>query len=99
MAKQQRDHKWLNAKDFGKINPLHAVITDIWIEKKARGDETVIEFLAEGQLRVCMSIWGNNKNVLIDKFGDEDSLWIGKHITIFQEKQNDGSCFRTITPQ
>ena len=95
--KLELQHRWIKATDFGLVNPLHCKVISFWMLKKARGDDFIIEFLAENTLDACMSLWGTNMNECIKTWGDNPDKWIGKQFSLLQEDRNGSSC-RLITP-
>lgn len=75
--KRTKTYNWLPASLFEKANPLNAII--LGVENST--DDTLLRLSIDKEV-YQMSLWGKNLNVLIDKFGDEDTAWLGKSIQL-----------------
>jgi hypothetical protein len=77
MTKRSKIYGWLPADLFKTANPLHAVIVGV-VDNE---DDTLLRVSIDKTI-YQMSLWGNNQNFLVDKFGDDDDKWLGKQISI-----------------
>lgn len=85
MATWQKEISWISAEDF-KENPISANITAVGRDKGQYGDVCTITLrirqgLADEDTK-RFSVYKKNLNWLIDHFGEDDSKWIGRTITI-----------------
>ena len=81
--KLKKQVKWISAEDFQVANPLTAEIKEIYAVQTKLGEDNILildikNLLAERQ----MSIWGDNLNKLVGKFGEETINWVGHQISI-----------------
>lgn len=82
--KQTKQVSWLGDEVFRQRKNISFVIvgkeykTNQWDKT-----ETVLNLKDEETTKIyCMSVWGKNLDFLIDKFGDDDDLWLKKRIQI-----------------
>jgi hypothetical protein len=91
--KQEKEFRWVNKEDFQKANPLSGKIREI-----QQGDKDlllIVNFDAVGLRKI--SLWGDNKNNLIEKLGDDDTLWIGKNISFAKTINPEGKVRNILT--
>ena len=72
---------WLNKKMFDTVNPIHMVIIDFTVN--GRDKQLIVNI---GKEIVKFSIWGNNLNELIKKFGNDTDKWVGKQINMLKQE-------------
>jgi len=75
---------WVGDRDFEKQNPIFGKIEAILEGTNKFGrNEVVLQLEIEGQKRQ-VSVFGDNRNGLVDKLGTNGDLWIGKSVQIAQ---------------
>lgn len=89
---EQIEHTWLKESDFNASNPLTVRI----VQYSAVGKDRVMVFELPTGMTRQMSIWGENKNVLIKAFGNESDAWIGRTVRILQFTAQDGRLNRKL---
>ena len=83
---------WLNKKMFDTTNPLNMVIIDFTVN--GRDKQLVVTVGKE----ICkFSVWGNNLNEIIKKYGNDTEKWTGKHIQMLKEEEINGAVRYNIT--
>lgn len=86
---------WINSEVAKDKNPVEATIVQLNSEKNSKGYIDYILDLKIGDCIYSMSVYGKNLNTIVDKFGENEALWVGKEIRIlFESKQ--GKAIRTI---
>lgn len=90
---EQIEHQWIKDSDFSNMNPLTVRIDTYVLSGK---DKVMVFSLPDGTTRQ-MSVWGENKNVLVRKFGSDTDTWLGKscRITLYTDAA-DGKKKRRI---
>lgn len=83
MVKVQKAERWLSQADFSINNPAKFKIKAVIVDAK-EGDRYDYTLNLENTLeqRRNLSIWGDNLNKMIDRFGDDTDNWINKEISI-----------------
>lgn len=94
--KIDRQMNWLKSEDFNGQNPLSCKVTDVQQVKGKFGMDTIIYFQFENLEVRCMSIYKQNLNCFIDKFGDETDNWKGKIFLLHEESNPEGVISRRI---
>jgi len=91
--KEQIEHTWLNDKDFQTANPLVVRIVSYIRNSK----DALLAFELPDKTTRQMSLWGENKNILVRKLGEETDDWNGKTIRIMQfTNASDGKKIKRI---
>lgn len=75
---EQIEHQWIKDSDFLNNNPLQVTIVDF----VANGKDRILIFKLQDGTTRQMSMWGENKNALIRKFGSESDLWKAQTVRI-----------------
>jgi hypothetical protein len=76
---------WIGDSDFEKQNPIVGKITAIE-EGKNKWGKPEFELhlgMENGNIRQ-ISLFGDNRNNLVDKFGTDSTAWIGKSVQVTQ---------------
>jgi len=81
MAMQELEHQWVGDSFFASANPRNAKITAVRTVL-VQGKKADLQLVLEGTHK--LSVWGANKNNLINMLGADDEQWIGKTIRISQ---------------
>jgi hypothetical protein len=96
--KVQKQVRWLSDANFvaGKSGAL--VIQGVEFEKDEEDRDNFTLYLStiDGQA-VRMSLWGDNLNSLIDKFGEDTDLWKGNIVNMEKTVSADGKSLRRIS--
>lgn len=98
--KLEKDLNWISADFFSAANPHPVRITDV-VQRDSqfsKGKTDTLVFIKSelsGDI-VVTSIFKKNKNILIDKFGDDTDKWIGKVISIKQTEEVGGQITRDM---
>lgn len=83
--KVTKDRKWLN-RDM-----LSAEKTGFSILGTEQDGNDLILIITNDKQGLCgMSLWGDNKNKMIDKFGTDTDNWTGKPIFLHVEQSPNG---------
>ena len=83
---------WLKGSDFANSKTLEFAILDVTQE----GKDVVVKLTGQCGFRQ-ISLWGNNQNTLIKKFGKNTDAWLGKKIAISSViDANTGKTLRII---
>jgi len=91
MGKIERDANWLKSEQFNLGNPLWFSITDVTQKEGKFGKQELTVFIKsdmDGEIYQS-SVFGKNKNKLIDKLGDDTDKWIGKRVKILALTDTD----------
>lgn len=88
---------WIGDSDFLAKNPQICKIDNIETNKNKWGKDEFVLLLDMDGAKRKISIFGDNRNKLIDKFGSNSDLWIGKFVQISQvERVPDGKKIKEI---
>jgi len=88
---------WVGDRDFEKANPIFGKITGVVEGANKWGRKEIqVQLEIEGQQRQ-VSLFGDNRNGVVDKFGTNSDLWIGKSLQIaLLTNPQDGSKTKVI---
>lgn len=75
-----KDTKWLGLSDFENSNPCTMQILKV----EEENEELILQLKAPKGFRK-LSLWGDLKNSLIDRFGFESEDWKNKEIKILMD--------------
>lgn len=98
--KIERQTEWIESGDFQNANPMPARITAVETKPNSWGKTDYLLYVrneSTGQIK-AMSIYKKNLNVLIDKYGTDTELWLGKLIQISSITLDDNKSIREIKP-
>jgi len=87
--------RWVGKDFFDVANPHPCRITDV-----TKTEKDLLLFLKSelsGEISQ-MSLWGQNKNGLIDKFGSETETWRGKLVKVASTIAPDGKNLKELQP-
>lgn len=94
----EQEYTWIKDEDFNDSNPLTGKVLDVTTNTNQWGKaEHVLQFqLDKGGYRQ-MSLWGNNLNTLVKKFGNESDNWKERTVKIlFTTDPGTGKKVRSI---
>ena len=87
--KAELEMRWLGSaksRDFVDSNPETFLIAGFQeVLAKGKEDKQLIVMREDGKELIRFSIWGENWNALIPKFGNETDLWMGKRIQVLRQ--------------
>jgi len=88
---------WVGDRDFEKQNPIFGKIESVQEGANKWGKpEVQLNLDIEGQKR-CVSLFGDNRNECIAKFGTDSEKWVGKSVQIaLLTDPRDGKRSKTI---
>jgi len=95
-----RQVNWIGADHFRAANPLTAAVASVTQEDNKGKRDLQIVFALDGQLDalVRMSLFGENLNRCISKWGSETDAWIGKRVQILREADVGGKEKKKLLP-
>jgi len=79
----ERDVNWVGK--IGDSNPLTGIIQDVTEAQGKKGLKHVLVIRAAEGLRQ-MDLYGDNKNVLIDRYGPDEKKWLGQKVQVLTEE-------------
>lgn len=92
--KREMKHTWLSKEDFLKANPRNFAIVGFAVDGETANDLVLIDG-GDGIRKWSLSQKLNN--LLIGKYGDDDSGWIGKVISVQQTMNDKGEYRRSVS--
>ena len=95
-----RQVNWIGADHFRAANPVTAAIASVTQADNRGKPDLQLVMAIDGQLDmlVRMSLFGENLNRLIAKFGNETDAWTGKRVQILREADVTGKEKKKIFP-
>lgn len=83
----ERDVNWVGKT--GDANPLAGIIHEVRSEPGKKGLKHVLVVRAPEGFRQ-MDLFGDNKNTLIDRHGNDETKWVGQRVQILTEERIGG---------